>query len=196
MQIKLAGALPLEVKADDGNAAALHIKGYGAAFGNVDSWGDIIAPGAFDAYLASENKARTKLCYQHDFSEVIGKVTSLSVDETGLLFEADIIDTTAGADVAKLLKAGAIDEFSIGYYADSYHFEKRAGYDTDIRILDAVTVAEISPVTRAANPKAVLLDAKDEEGTHRALATMSDEDFKALKGAVADEEVRRLAASL
>lgn len=152
---------PIEVKAD-GENDVLHIKAYACVFGNVDSWGDIIQPGACDAFLASANADRMKLCYQHNQSEVIGVITDKGVDAIGLWFEADVLPTSTGKDVQTLLRAGALDEFSIGYYADKYHFEKRDGYQYEIRILDAITIVEVSPVTRAANEKAVLLDMKNE----------------------------------
>ena len=153
----------LEWKEDGEKSDILHIKAYALAFGNVDSWGDIIAHGAVDAFLASENKDRMALCYQHDIHEVIGVITDMGVDEKGMWFEADVLPTTTGKDVQTLIRGGAIKEFSIGYYADKYHFEKRDGYMNEIRILDAITIVEVSPVTRAANEKAVLIDAKAEE---------------------------------
>ena len=153
----------LEWKEDGEKSDILHIKAYALAFGNVDSWGDIIAHGAVDAFLASENKDRMALCYQHDIHEVIGVITDMGVDEKGMWFEADVLPTTTGKDVQTLIRGGAIKEFSIGYYADKYHFEKRDGYMNEIRILDSITIVEVSPVTRAANDKAVLIDAKAEE---------------------------------
>ena len=151
-----------DVKAAE-DSDILHVRAYALAFGNVDSYGDIIAEKACDAYLASEDAGRTKLCYQHNMQDVIGVITAKGVDENGLWFEADILPTTLGKDVAMLMRAGAIDEISIGYYTDEYHYEKRAGYDRELRILDAITIVEISPVTRAANPKAVVTDMKSEE---------------------------------
>lgn len=145
-----------------GEDGVLHIKAYALAFGNVDSWGDIIAPGACDKFLASEDFKRMALCYQHNTSEVIGVITGAGVDEKGMWIEADVLPTTTGKDVQTLIKAGAVKEFSIGYYATEYHFEKVDGYAYDIRVLDAITIVEVSPVTRAANPQAVLLDAKNE----------------------------------
>lgn len=153
----------LEWKEEGEKSDTLHIKAYALAFGNVDSWGDIIAHGAVDAFLASENKDRMALCYQHDIHEVIGVITDMGVDEKGMWFEADVLPTTTGKDVQTLIRGGAIKEFSIGYYADKYHFEKRDGYMNEIRILDEITIVEVSPVTRAANDKAVLIDAKAEE---------------------------------
>lgn len=152
---------PIEVKAD-GENDVLHIKAYACVFGNVDSWGDIIQPGACDAFLASANADRMRLCYQHNQNEVIGVITDKGVDAIGLWFEADVLPTSTGKDVQTLLRAGALDEFSIGYYADKYHFEKRDGYAYEIRILEAITIVEVSPVTRAANEKAVILDMKNE----------------------------------
>ena len=44
----------IELKADGlADGVLLHIKAYALAFGNVDSWGDIILPGACDAFLKS-----------------------------------------------------------------------------------------------------------------------------------------------
>ena len=156
-----AHAASIERK-EAGEDGSLHIKAYALAFGNVDSWGDIIAPGACDKFLASEDFKRMALCYQHNISEVVGVITDAGVDEKGMWIEADVLPTTTGKDVQTLIKAGAIKEFSIGYYATEYHFEKVDGYAYDIRVLDAITIVEVSPVTRAANPQAVLLDAKNE----------------------------------
>ena len=152
--------MPLERKEarEDG---VMTIKAYALAFGNVDSYGDVIAPNACDAFLASEDASRMKLCYQHDTHEVIGVITAKGVDEVGMWIEADILPTSTGKDVQLLIDAGAIDEFSIGYYVKEYHYEKRE--NMEVRVLDQITVIEVSPVTRAANPKAVLT-AKKEEG--------------------------------
>lgn len=187
---------PVEIKSKSEDGKTLHIKAYACAFGNVDSWGDVIAPGACDDFLKSEDAARMKLCYQHNAHEVIGVITDKGTDANGLWFEADIIDTTTGLDVQKLIQAGAINEFSIGYYADKWSYEKRDGYEYEIRVLEAITIVEVSPVTRAANPKAILLDAKSGTEMARALETMSAEDFQALKTAIDNEFARRVLASL
>lgn len=157
----IQGKLELKEARENG---VMHIKAYALAFGNVDSYGDIIAGTACDEFLASEDAARMKLCYQHDRTEVIGVITDKGVDAIGMWIEADILPTTTGKNVQILLDAGAIDEFSIGYYADKYHYEKMDGMPYEVRVLDAITVIEVSPVTRAANPKAILTGKKDEAG--------------------------------
>jgi len=169
---------------------SLHIKAYVCVFGNVDSYGDIIATTACDDFLKSEDADRMKLCFQHNSHEVIGVITDKKADAIGLLIEADILPTTAGKDAILLLKAGAINEFSIGYYADKYHYEKMDGFEYDIRVLEAITIVEASPVTRAANPKAILLDAKS-DGFQRELNTLTDDQLAQLKAAIEEEEARR-----
>ena len=165
----------------------LHMKAYALAFGNVDSWGDIIAPGAVDEFLKSADFGRMALCYQHDIREVIGVITAAGVDEKGMWIEADVLPTTTGKDVQTLIRGGAIKEFSIGYYADEYHYEKREGYMTEIRILDKITVIEVSPVTRAANEDAVLISAKAEEVAPESEAEMEEPEEEAA-GETAEEE--------
>ena len=192
---------PLEHKEtrEDG---IMRIKAYALAFDNVDSYGDVILPTACDAFLASENAARLKLCYQHDQHEVIGVITDKGVDAIGMWIEAEILPTTTGKDVQLLLDAGAIDEFSIGYYADKYRYEKRDGYPYEVRVLEAITVIEVSPVTRAANPKAVLTDKKEEDNNINPNNPENMEDMKKQletieqKAAAAEKKAADLAAEL
>lgn len=162
---------------EDREDGVMHIRAYALVFGNVDSYGDIIGEKACDAFLSGEDAGRMRLCYQHDSSEVIGVITDKGVDAVGMWIEADILPTSKGTDVQTLLRAGAIDEFSIGYYADKYHYERREGYQHDLRILDAITVIEVSPVTRAANPKAVLTDMKNDNNPLKQV-NMPTEDMK------------------
>ena len=182
-------AARIEHKSDNEDGG-LHIKAYVCAFGNIDTYGDIIAPSACDDFLKSEDADRMKLCFQHNSREVIGVITDKKADALGLLIEADILPTTTGKDAIVLLKAGAITEFSIGYYADRYHYEKREGYDYDVRVLEAITIIEASPVTRAANPKAILLDAKSDDFKQQ-LSALTDDQLVQLKEAVEVEEAKR-----
>ena len=59
------GEARLEVKAEK-EGGILHIKAYALAFGNIDSWGDIIMPGACDDFLKSADADRMAFCWQHD----------------------------------------------------------------------------------------------------------------------------------
>ena len=159
----IAGKLELKEVREDGR---MHIKAYALAFGNVDSYGDVILPTACDKFLASEDAGRMRLCYQHDRAEVIGVITDKGVDSYGMWIEADILPTSLGKDVQLLLDAEALNEFSIGYRTDKCHYERRDGYDYELRILEEITVREVSLVSIAANPKAVLLNKKEEDAEH------------------------------
>jgi len=200
MEFKTADAR-IEVKSvsEDG---ICHIKAYGCCFGNIDSWGDIILPGALDDFLASDQAKRMALCWQHDFHTVIGKITDMGVDDYGMWFEADVLPTSAGKDAAILLKAGAVKEFSIGYRADKYRYEKRDGYDYEIRILEAITIYEVSPVTIAANDKAVLISAKagdhndETKQTSNTTFDMTPEEIKAMQESIEKAAAEKAAAEV
>lgn len=156
----IPGKLELKETREDG---VMHIKAYALAFSNVDSYGDVILPNACDKFLASEDADRMRLCYQHDRADVIGVITAKGVDSYGMWIEADILPTVLGKDVQLLLDKGALNEFSIGYRTDKCYYEMREGYKYEIRVLEEITIREVSLVSIAANPKAVLLDKKDEE---------------------------------
>lgn len=200
----------LEVKeAAPEGGAILHIKAYALAFGNVDAWGDIIEAGACDDFLKSADADRMALCWQHDRSTVIGKITAKGVDDYGMWIEADILPTTAGNDAAILLKSGAVKEFSIGYRATKYRWEKREGYDYDIRVIEALTVYECSPVTIAANPAAIVVSAKSlgheagapkeekkDNTSHQNKPNMTPEEINAMRESIEKAAAEKVAAEL
>jgi hypothetical protein len=132
-------------------------EGYGAMFGNVDSYGDAIMPGAFAKTLAAHAAAGTKppMFLDHGFSAagmVIGVWEALSEDGQGLVAKGRLLDTAAGEDTYKAMKAGAINGLSIGYRA--IDFELRSKPDDPRRTLKAVDLLEVSVVALPANPKA------------------------------------------
>ena len=181
-------ATTFEVKKEGGN---LYIEGYAAKFGNVDSYNDIIQQGAFALFLTSEDAKRVRLCYQHDFDNVIGVIESMSEDEQGLMFRAKISNTTLGKDVATLLEDGAINEFSIGYRTVKFTMDEQQ----NIRTLQEVYLYEISPVTRAANEKATLqASERKEENNNIKKDSEMEEELKKLQVELAEaKEARKIA---
>lgn len=145
----------------------LYIEAYGAFFGNVDSYGDVIKAGAFAGFLGSEDARRVKLCWQHNFDDVLGVIEEMHEDERGLAFKARISNTTLGRDAATLIEDGALNEFSIGYATKEaeYPSEEETRASGVVRYLTDVYLYEISLVTRAANPLATLTgsERKDEQ---------------------------------
>ncbi|WP_164272480.1 HK97 family phage prohead protease [Stenotrophomonas sp. B1-1] len=160
----------LSVKAvsDDGL-----FSGYGSVFGTVDSYREVVAPGAFSESLA-EIKAKGRpvpVLWQHRSGEPIGVYTSLVEDAHGLKVEGQlIIDGVARAKEAHaLMKAGAVSGLSIGYYVreDSWDEKER------VRTLKKVELVEISLVTFPANDDA-RIDAIKSKLAHGSLPTMPE----------------------
>lgn len=146
----------LEIKAvqEDG-----FFSGYGAVFGNVDWYNDVILPGAFSKTLeewASKNKFPPVL-WNHNDSEPIGVYTKIYEDAKGLFVEGRLLidDVPRAKSTHALLKAGAIDGLSIGYIT------KKANKQTNgIRELVELGLGEISIVTTPANEESLITSVK------------------------------------
>jgi HK97 family phage prohead protease len=107
-------SLTIEVKAE----AEGIITAYAAAFGNTDSYGDVINKGAF-IKTVSERKDKIKVLYNHDYYTQlpVGKPLSLTEDGYGLLTSTKMSQTQMGKDIYTLAQEGALDSMSIGYSA-------------------------------------------------------------------------------
>ena len=170
----------LSFKMDEYDEEEGIFSGYGAVFENVDSGGDIIEPGAFAKALAA-GWERVKIPALHnDCWLPIGKPLELREDEKGLFLKAKISDTSMGKDIKILLKDGVLNELSIGYEPVVFEFDQ-AG----IRHLKEVDLWEVSVVTWAMNPEAVITDYKSAtEEIRRELKEgrkISDARLKSLK---------------
>lgn len=94
------------------------VSGYFSAFGNVDSDGDIMMPGAFKRSIQDwgpEGKGRIKHLLNHDPSKPLGKIQVLKEDEYGLYYESKVGTHTLGKDYIKMIESGLIAEHSIGF---------------------------------------------------------------------------------
>lgn len=145
-----------EHKADD--SGNLIITGYGAFFGNLDSYKDIISAGAF-AETLSEKKDRIAFCYQHDIWNPIGKIQEIKEDMQGLWLK--VMLSAAEDDIQTKVKEGILKEMSIGYRVVDSAEEMRNG--EHVRILKKINLYEVSLVTIAANPLAVIQSMKSDE---------------------------------
>ena len=143
-------SLSLEVKAvgEEGQ-----IEGYGAVFGNRDSYGHIMVKGAFTETLKGR---KPKMLWQHNMLDPIGSWDEYAEDERGLYMKGRIaIKSTKGRDAYELVKAGAIDGLSIGYVTKDYEMEGGA------RLLKEVDLFETSLVTMPANAAAMVTSVKN-----------------------------------
>ncbi len=156
-----------EVKVTD--EGEMTFSGYGAVFGNVDSYGDVIAKGAFrDTLIKAKSSGQWPVMLsQHGFSEggstPIGVWTEMREDDTGLWVEGKFAPTPRGKEAHELLKMkprSAFNGLSIGFRAKEWAV--RTQPDDPRRTLKAVDLLEVSLVTFPANSKARVLNVKSE----------------------------------
>ena len=152
--------IPFQVKADSDDE--LIIEGHGAVKGNVDSYKDVITDGAFKKTL-KEQGDRIAFCYQHDIYNPIGKIQEIKEDSTGLWLKVKISD--AENDIKTKIREGILKEMSIGY---SVMEAKRGEQDgEDVNFLTEIKLYEVSLVTIAANPLAIIESMKSEGETNK-----------------------------
>ncbi len=151
--------------------------GYGAVFGNVDAYGDVIAPGAFADTLSTSRKSGIwpSMLSQHggwgmtaDDLTPVGLWTELAEDGKGLKVTGKLADTPRGRELYELMKMKprpAIDGLSIGYIPKEW--TPRSKPEEPRRTLKKVDLIEISPVTFPANAKARVRSVKGADMTER-----------------------------
>jgi HK97 family phage prohead protease len=193
LETKLA---TLEVKADGESEDYLTISGYGSVFGNKDAGGDIIMPGAF-----KDCTRKPKMLWQHDPSQPIGAWDEMREDDNGLFMKGRISKkATKGAEIAELVKMGAIEGLSIGYRTQEYEMDEANG----TRKLTKLDLWETSVVTFPMNELANIYAMKNadqieterdfeamlrEHGYSRTAAkTITASGFKGYRDALRDAE--------
>lgn len=146
----------LEVKnlTEDGT-----FEGYGSVFGNLDSYGERVMPGAFSKSLAKHAKDKTfpLMLWQHNPDYPIGVWEELAEDKKGLFGRGRLLRGVQKADEAHIImRNGAIRGLSIGYSV------VKSEPDGNNRNLLELDLWEISPVTFAANDKARITAVKSD----------------------------------
>lgn len=95
------------------------VTGYFAAYGNVDSDGDIIQKGAGAKSIQergpNSSRPRIKHLLDHDTTKAVGVIQNLYEDDFGLAFESKLGNHTLGRDALHMYEDGIITEHSIGF---------------------------------------------------------------------------------
>ena len=147
--------------------------GYASAFGGKpDSYGDVIAYGAFSKSILSggRNQNGVAMLWQHSTDQPIGIWEEMYEDNKGLKVQGQLaIGTTLGDDVFVLMKMGAIKGLSIGWdlqrnskgepEKDSFEVDEK----TQVRTLKKIDLWEVSPVTFPAQIRARITGVKSIE---------------------------------
>ena len=153
----------LDIKALDKSG---EFEGYASTFGGEpDSYGDVIAPGAYADSLADHKAKGTmpKMFWQHDSAEPIGKWVAAEEDEKGLLVQGKLnMGVQRAKEAYSLLKEGDIDGLSIGYRVEKYSVDTETGVWT----LEKLDLREVSIVSLGANEGAVISSVKAAKAAH------------------------------
>lgn len=117
---RIKNDIDFELRVDNAQADGMSFTGYAAVFNSNSEplpFTERILPGAFKRSLKSRNEV--KLFKNHNMDEVLAstrsKTLSLIEDSTGLLAQATLPDTSAGRDLAVLMKRGDVHSMSFGF---------------------------------------------------------------------------------
>ena len=116
---------------------------YYSAFGNVDSDGDVITPGAFTKTLKENGpQAKNRIWHlmNHSTDKPIAKPYEMMEDAYGLRASVKIPNTTLGNDLYELYKDGHITEHSIGF--QTIKSQQKSGYNeiNEIKLFEGSSV--------------------------------------------------------
>ncbi|GAB18107.1 hypothetical protein GOEFS_046_00630 [Gordonia effusa NBRC 100432] len=125
-------------------------EGYASAFGNLDSYGDIVQRGAFARTIAEwARKGHIPVFYGHrtdDPEMCIGHVVNAVEDDHGLKVTCQLdMDSPKAAQTHRMLAAGRIGEMSIGYVT------RDSEQKSDHLLLKDLELLEVSVVPIGAN---------------------------------------------
>lgn len=110
----------LKVGPDDGLTEG-QFTAYASVFGNIDSYGDVVAPGAFAKDLERWEKSGNPipLLFGHNMSDPdynLGHIVEAKEDDTGLLVTAQLdLDNQKAVQVYRMLKGRRINQMSFAY---------------------------------------------------------------------------------
>ena len=156
--------MQIDVKAIDLEEG--QFEGYAAVFGNKDSYGDVIVPGAFTDTLAENYGVDGKgvpTYWCHDFKDPfknLGSTLWAKEDSRGLRVRVQLdLDTQNAKQTLKLLKEGRVNQMSFGYTVleGAYVESEEHGFYYEIR---KVKLHEVSVVPIGANQETEILSAK------------------------------------
>lgn len=147
----------VEIRATD--EGGMSFSGYAAVFDSDSApmpFIERIRPGAFAKSLKQQRNIRMFLNHNDDMvlASAKAKTLRLSEDDKGLRVEADLPDTTAGRDLATLLRRGDVDSMSFGFQTvrDEWSEDQKTRELVEVRLweVSAVTGWPAYPATSAA----------------------------------------------
>jgi len=128
--------------------------GHASVFGELDSYRDIVMPGAFVKSLREDFAQKNRsvpMLWQHNSYSPIGIYPTIKEDDVGLYVEGECnLDVQQGREAHALMKQGALSGLSIGYTTVTSEWDEKSL----TRKLLEVNLWEVSPVTFPAGDSA------------------------------------------
>ncbi|MET4595773.1 MULTISPECIES: HK97 family phage prohead protease [unclassified Sphingomonas] len=145
---------PLSVKK---LSEAGQLEGLAAGYGNIDSHGEIFAPGAFAKAIAGIGNGRSPaMLLHHDHRRPAGRWDTFAETRDGLTAKGALaLDAVDGREAYALLKAGALTGLSVGFRP--VKSTQGAGGTT---IITEAELYEVSLVSVPSNPATKISDVK------------------------------------
>jgi len=135
-------------------------EGYLSVFGNIDSYKDIVEPGAFQKTIKDATSRGGKylfpVLWQHDPKEPIGGFTNMKEDGRGLRVQGQIdLSTPRGQQAYSGLRMGYLDGLSIGYDTIKQRYSGEVRHLLELRMWEgSVVTFPANELTRVTNVKA------------------------------------------
>lgn len=157
-----------------------------SVFGNKDSYGDVVMPGAFTQTLADWKASGDPIpvYWSHRMDDPdynIGHVITAVETGDGLVVTAQLdLDSPKAAQVYRLLKSRRVTQFSFAYDVIDGVPAQRDG--EDVYELRTLKLYEIGPTPIGANPDTELLDVKTVRGkAGRVLSAKNETTLRAAR---------------
>lgn len=165
-------AATAQFKADPGGVEG-QFEALVSVFGNVDTYGDIVLPGAFtDSLKAWEASGRPiPVVWSHDWDDpfaIIGTVDEAKETTEGLVVKATLdLENAKAVQVYRLLKSGAVHQFSFAFDILDAGWGVRTvdGAEVDVYELRKLSITEVGPCLRGVNRETDLIAVKGEPPT-------------------------------
>jgi len=143
-------------RVSDESATVVYIEGYSSVFLNPDGsrLEDRDGESVNIALLDIENyKNNPILCYNHNWGDVMGKVTEIRKDAKGLYVRAEVHKLTGRESVFESVQKGLVVTFSIGFVPKKFTYLE----DEDIFEISSAELVEISLAPVPSNQDALFI---------------------------------------
>lgn len=134
--------------------------GYGSVYGVIDSYREIVSPGAFTNTLRKwESRGRLPpVLWQHRSDMPVGPFTKMREDDYGLYVEGQLLvdDVQQAREARALMKNRAVDGLSIGFNTVVEEWNS----ETKLLTLKEVDLWEVSIVTFPANAESLITEVR------------------------------------